>query len=268
MPSCRGPGSIRSRGTAGGSRPTARSWRCQSGRGSPDAGQVARAVGHRVEVVVHLHVAREIPGVRRVHHRAPPNLAPQTDRPVVGAGRLVVGLERFHGARAVRERDSRRKERLERSVEHDRVVDEGRIGREVPERSAAETRLVEEARARVQDHLAGAGEIPREPEPRLRLRRFDLAEPFRHAGVSLQHHAVCGIARPGHEGADVDLIHRLARRAIEADPRSVDRRRVVEPRRLARVVSRRIEVRHLVVGPVVRRVPAGNALRSRTSCDR
>ncbi len=94
------------------------------------------------------------------------------------------------------------------------------------------------------------------------------AEPFRHAGVGLQHHAVGRIAGPGHVGADVDLIQRLARRA-DRGRRVVPltSRRVVQPRRLARVVSRRIEVRDLVVGPGSTASTAGTERRSRTSSD-
>ena len=83
---------------------------------------------------------------------------------------------------------------------------------------------------------AVAGRSQREAEPRLRLRREQSRNPRGTPASVCSTMPLAVLPVPGHVGADVDLVQRLARDRIEGDARAVDERRLIEPRRLARVV--------------------------------
>jgi len=87
-----------------------------------------------------------------------------------------------------------------------------------------------------------------EAEPRLDL-RFDHSR--NPAGTPRRLPSPCRwppLPVPGTNAPDVDRVERLAGDRIERHARAVDERRQVQPRRLFRIVFRRIEVRDLAVG--------------------
>ena len=106
----------------------------------------------------------------------------------------------------------------------------------------------------MQDRRARSRQVVGGAEPRLDLRRQRRAEASRNT-LSGAHHPVVRVAGTRHVGADEHRVLRLAGHRIERHPGAVDDRRQVQPRRLRRIVARRVEVRDLIVDPHVRRVP-------------
>ena len=122
---------------------------------------------------------------------------------------------------------------------------------------------MEEPRARMDTVVPAPGDVPGEPDARLDLRRERIAEAARHAVARVDHPVVL-VTRPGHVGADEDLVQRLVRSPDRTPTRdAVDERRLIEPRRPGRIEARRVEVRDLVVHAPVGLVPQEHARRSR-----
>ena len=75
------------------------------------------------------------------------------------------------------------------------------------------------------------------PQARLRLDALVVAEAFRVIRIAVGDHAVVAIAGSRNEAPDEHVRQRLIRDRIERDVRAVDDRRLIEPRRLGRIVA-------------------------------
>src|SRR5262249_34807930 len=89
--------------------------------------------------------------------------------------------------------------------------------------------------------LSVASQIPRDPRSRLRLDALVVAEALRVIRIAVRDHAVVAVASARNEAADEHVWQRLTGDRVERYVRAVDDCRLIEPRRLGRIVALRDE---------------------------